>query len=103
MHIEHNFNGRFFSRIPIVRDWNLREIVSIRGVIGDISEENQLLNASTSHPVLFAPSEQVYWSYSVGVGNIFKVFRIDAHFRGNYFDNPGARSFGVTGSFGFYF
>ncbi|MGO2358833.1 DUF5686 family protein [Mesonia sp.] len=102
-HVEHNFNGRFFSRIPIVRDWNLREIVSVRGVVGDISEANQLLNASTSNPVLFAPDEQMYWSYSVGVGNIFKVFRIDAHFRGNYFDNPGARSFGVTGSFGFYF
>ncbi|MDT0295775.1 DUF5686 family protein [Mesonia ostreae] len=102
-HVEHNFNGRFFSRIPVVRDWNLREIVSVRGVIGDISEANQLLNASTSNPVLFAPDEQMYWSYSVGVGNILKVFRIDAHFRGNYFDNPGARSFGVTGSFGFYF
>ncbi|MDR6301989.1 DUF5686 and carboxypeptidase-like regulatory domain-containing protein [Mesonia maritima] len=103
LHLEHNFNGRFFSRIPGLRDLNLREIVAIRGVVGDISEESQLLNASTSNPVLMAPSREPYWSWSVGVGNIFKVFRIDFHFRGNYFDNPDARSFGVTGAFGFYF
>ncbi|WP_121667904.1 DUF5686 and carboxypeptidase-like regulatory domain-containing protein [Mesonia aquimarina] len=103
LHLEHNFNGRLFSRIPGLRDLNLRELVSVRGVVGDISEESQLLNASTSNPVLMAPSREPYWSWSVGVGNIFKVFRLDFHFRGNYFDNPDARSFGVTGNFGFYF
>jgi hypothetical protein len=103
LHIEHNFNGRFFGRIPGIRDLNLREIITIRGVVGSISEENQLLNASFSNPVLVAPENEPYWSYSLGVGNIFKIFRIDFHFRGNYFDNPGARTFGVTGAFGFSF
>lgn len=103
LHLEHNFGGRLFSRIPLIRNWNLREIVAVRGVWGELSKENRLLNASTSHPVLLAPSDEPYWSYSVGVGNIFKIFRLDFHFRGNYFDHPDARSFGVTGSFGFYF
>ena len=103
LHLEHNFGGRLFSRIPIVRNWNLREIVAVRGVWGEISEKSQSMNASASHPVLFAPNKDPYWSYSFGLGNIFKIFRIDFHFRGNYFDNPDARSFGVTGSFGFYF
>ncbi|HET8839224.1 MAG TPA: DUF5686 family protein [Flavobacteriaceae bacterium] len=103
LHLEHNFGGRIFSRIPVIKNWNLREIVTIRGVWGEISEESQALNASTSHPVLFAPSEEPYWSYSLGIGNMFKVFRLDFHFRGNYFDTPDARSFGITGTFGFYF
>lgn len=103
LHLEHNFGGRIFSRIPIIKNWNLREIVTIRGVWGDISEESQALNASTSNPVLFAPSKEPYWSYSLGIGNMFKVFRLDFHFRGNYFDTPDARSFGITGTFGFYF
>ena len=38
VHFEHNFNGRFFSRIPLLRDLNLREIVGIKGVWGEISE-----------------------------------------------------------------
>jgi len=99
LHLEHNFGGRLLSRIPGVRKWNLRELVGIRGVVGTISDENQALNASESHPVLLAPDEHIYWEWSVGVGNIFRFFRIDAHFKGNYRDNPDARKFGVTGAF----
>ncbi len=108
LHLEHNFNGRLFSRIPFLRKFNLREIVSIRGVWGEISDENILLN-TTSNPntiPLVAPSDKMYYEYSFGVGNIFKVFRIDFNFRGNYLDevqNPDARKFGITGTFGFYF
>jgi hypothetical protein len=103
VNIEHNFDGRLFSRIPLLRDWDLREIVSIRAVSGSISEENELLNASTTNPVYRAPSQEPYWSYSFGVGNIFRILRIDFHFRGNYNEIPGARKFGVTGGFGFSF
>ncbi len=103
LHLEHNFNGRIFGRVPWLRDLNLREIVAVRAVAGDISKENRQLNASTSNPVLFAPDQKPYWSWSVGVGNIFNVFRLDFHFRGNYKDTSDARDFGVTGSFGFYF
>jgi len=103
VHMEHNFNGRIFSRIPLLRKLNLRELVGIRGVWGELSDENIALDASGFLQNVGAPDEDIYWEYSVGVGNIFKVFRIDFHFRGNYFDNPDARNFGVTGSFGFYF
>lgn len=107
-HFEHNFNGRLFSRIPLFRKLNLREIVSVRGVWGEISQDNIDLN-TTNNPnsiPLVAPNDKPYYEYSFGVGNIFKVFRIDFNFRGNYKDpvlNPDARKFGVTGSFGFYF
>ena len=108
-HFEHNFNGRLFSRIPFLRKLNLREIVSVRGVMGSITDENVQLSNVPSNPnnlQLKAPNKEPYYEYSLGVGNIFKVFRIDFNFRGNYKDNdlyPDARKFGVTGSFGFYF
>lgn len=108
LQLEHNFNGRFFSRIPLLRKLNLREIIGIRGVWGDISTENKILN-TTGNPnsiALNAPSDEMYYEYSFGIGNILKVFRIDFNFRGNYLDeikNPNARKFGVTGSFGFHF
>lgn len=103
LHLEHNFNGRIFSRIPLLRKLNLRELVGIRGVWGELSNENVALDASGFLQTVGAPNDELYWEYSLGVGNIFKIFRIDFHFRGNYFDNPDARKFGVTGSFGFYF
>ncbi len=101
LHLEHNFNGRFFSRIPFLRKYNLREIVGFRGVWGEISQANRDLNASGL--TYMAPTDKVYYEYSFGIGNIFKVFRIDFNFRGNYHDTPDARNFGVTGSFGFVF
>ncbi|APY01183.1 DUF5686 and carboxypeptidase-like regulatory domain-containing protein [Lacinutrix venerupis] len=104
LHVEHNFNGRLFSRIPFLKKYNLRAIVGFRGVMGDVSQDNRNINASGLTYV--APNKEAYYEYSVGVGNIFKVFRIDFNFRGNYLDpilNPDARKFGVTGSFGFYF
>lgn len=108
-HFEHNFNGRLFSRIPFLRKLNLREIISVRGVVANISDENIALNNVPSNPANFelvAPNTEPYYEYSLGIGNIFKVFRIDFNFRGNYKDDilyPNARKFGVTGSFGFYF
>ena len=101
VHLEHNFNGRILSRIPWLRKYNLREIVSVRGVWVDISQGNRDLNASGL--TYLAPTDKVYYEYSFGIGNIFKVLRIDFNFRGNYLDLPDARKLGVTGSFGFYF
>ncbi|UII80771.1 DUF5686 family protein [Flagellimonas sp. CMM7] len=102
LHLEHNFNGRLFSRIPFLRKLNLREIVGIRGAWGQLSDENIALNAPSNIP-LIAPEDQIYWEYSFGIGNIFKILRIDFNFRGNYLDNPDARPFGITGTFGFNF
>jgi hypothetical protein len=104
VHLQHNFNGRFFSRIPFLRKYNLREIVAIRGVWGDLSDANKALSApATVNTPLRAPSEKIYYEYSFGIGNIFKIFRLDFNFRGNYLDNPNARPFGITGTFGFVF
>lgn len=97
---DHNFQGRLFSRIPLLRKLNWREIVGVRGVYGNFSTQNQLLNASN---LVYKAPTQPYWEYSVGIGNIFKVFRIDACWRGNYRDTPGTSNFTIKGEFGFYF
>lgn len=105
VHVEHNFNGRVFSRIPFLKKYNLRAILGIRGVWGELSDENRALS-TTGNPAeipLVAPDSRMYYEYSFGVGNIFKILRLDFNFRGNYLDRPDARPFGVTGSFGFSF
>ncbi|MGB3591675.1 MAG: DUF5686 family protein [Nonlabens sp.] len=100
LHLDHNFNGRLFSRIPGLRDLNLRELVGIKAVYGTISDENIALNRSN---VLYRAPTDIYWEYSAGVGNIFKILRIDVNFRGSYNFLPDARSIAITGSFGFSF
>ena len=100
LHLEQNFGGRIFSRIPLLRKLDLREVVGVRAVYGTISQENIDLNASN---IAYQAPEDIYWEWSVGVGNIFRIFRLDFNFRGNYFDIPDARKFGITGAFGFSF
>lgn len=96
----HNFSGRLFARIPFMRKLNWREIIGVKGVYGTISDENRAINASG---LVYSAPEKGYWEYSAGIGNIFKVFRIDFTWRGNYLNTPDAQRFSVKGSFGFYF
>lgn len=96
----HNFQGKLFARVPYLRKLNWREIIGIKTVYGTTSEENRLLNASG---LTYISPEKPYWEYSAGIGNIFKVFRIDCSWRGNYRDTPDTNNFTVKGSFGFYF
>lgn len=101
LHFEHNFNGRLFSRIPLLRKLNWREIIGIKGVYGTVSDENRAINASST--ITYTAPDDVYWEYHAGIGNIFKVLRIDFAWRGSYLDMPDANKFAVKASFGFYF
>ena len=100
LQLNHNFHGKLFARIPYLRKLNLREIVGVKTVYGTVSNENRLINASG---LTYLAPEKPYWEYSAGVGNIFKVFRLDFSWRGNYRDLPGTNNFTIKGSFGFYF
>ena len=97
---EHNFNGKLFARIPFMRKLNWREIIGVKGVYGTISNENKAINASGL--VYKAPTDP-YWEYNAGIGNIFKVFRLDFSWRGSYLNVPETNNFTIKGSFGFYF
>lgn len=101
LHFEHNFNGRLFSRVPFLRKLNWREIIGIKGVYGTVSDENRAMNASST--ITYTAPDDVYWEYHAGIGNIFKVLRIDFAWRGSYLDLPDAKKFAVKASFGFYF
>ncbi|MCG1036045.1 DUF5686 family protein [Polaribacter sargassicola] len=105
LHLEHNFNGRIFSRIPLLKKTKMRTVVGFKTFIGNISDENVALNTTgnTAEIPLIAPSIKPYYEYSIGVANIFKVLRVDFNFRGNYFDNTDARRFGITAGLEFNF
>ena len=100
LHVEHNFNGRLFSKVPLLRKLNLREIIGARAVIGMVSDKNRAINLSEFNYI--AP-EKPYWEYHAGVGNIFKLVRVDFIFRGNYKDTPDATLFTVKAGINFEF
>lgn len=93
LHYSHNFHGKIFSRIPLIRNLKLREIVGFKTAWGSISNENISLNRSIIN--YQAPTDKLYYEYFVGIGNIFKILRIDVSWRGNYLENSNARKFGI--------
>ena len=97
---DHDFQGRFFARIPFMRKLNWRENIGFKSVYGTVSDENRTINASG---LVYNAPEKVYWEYSAGIGNIFKFFRVDFSWRGNYLEMPDASKFAVKVSLGFYF
>ncbi len=103
-HLKHNFGGRLFGRVPWLRELNLRELVGFRSVWGQLSQFNNSINVGIDNlPIRYQSPEDIYWEWSAGVGNIFKILAIEFNFRGNYLDNPGIRKIGVTGSLSFSF
>ncbi len=100
LHLDHNFNGRIFSRIPGLQQLDLRELIGFKAVYGTISDDNIAINRSS---INYRAPEEVYYEYSFGIGNIFRILRLDVSFRGNYNSLPDARNVALTGSFGFSF
>lgn len=97
--LQHNFGGRILSRIPYLRKLNWRETIGVKGVYGSITDANKAINATG---LIYKAPDQGFWEYNAGIGNIFKVFKIEASWRGTYI-TPQTTNFAVKGSFGFYF
>ena len=104
LNIDHNFNGFFFNKIPLIKRLKLREAISFKVLYGALREENNpnndasLLqfptNADGSQRT-FILGREPYMEGSVGIGNIFKVLRVDVVKRFNYLDNPEVSEYGI--------
>ncbi|NCI45170.1 DUF5686 and carboxypeptidase-like regulatory domain-containing protein [Sediminibacterium soli] len=111
VNLDHHFNGLFFNRIPLLKKLKLREVVSAKILYGGVRNENNPYKDPTliqypsvsGIPATYALDKTPYIEGSVGVANIFKLFRVDLVKRFNYLDHPGVSSLGVRARFKFEF
>ncbi len=104
VNLDHNFNGFFFNKIPLLKKLKLREVMSFKVLYGSLRDENnpdknpeamQFVRNENGQPITNSLNRAPYMEGSVGVGNIFKVLRVDAVKRFNYLDNPNVSSWGI--------
>lgn len=88
----HHFDGFFFNKIPLLRRLKLREVVSAKGVVGTLSNDNK---ASSAFPSTLSELKTPYVEAGAGIENILKLIRIDALWRLTYLDRPNISKFGV--------
>jgi len=112
INIDHSFNGFFFNKIPLIKHLKLRDVMSFKALYGNVTDANNPLknpelvqfptdeNGSFS---TFTLDKKPYMEMSVGVSNIFKLFRIDLVKRLTYLDNPNVSEYGIRARFKFDF
>ena len=110
--IDHSFNGFFFNKIPFMKQLNWREIVTCKILYGNVTKTNdpkynndlfRLPVEPDGTPITYTLGKIPYIEGSIGIGNIFKFFRIDLVKRFTYLNNPNVSNIGVRMRFRFDF
>lgn len=105
--VEHYFSGLIMNRIPLIKKLKLREVLTVKGIYGNLSKKND----PSFHPsrIQFPKNEdgvsttytfdnRPYLEASLGFTNIFKVLRVDFVYRVNYHEHVNVPSlFGKEG------
>ncbi len=102
--LEHNIGNGLFRLLSITRKLKFRQLWEARGVVGNLSDANKLLNYTGNYPFKSLDSK-MYLELGTGVDNIFKFFRIDFLWRVAPTPQPKelVNKFGIFGSFRFTF
>ena len=99
--------GLILNRVPLIRQLKLREVISLSGMYGKLSDKN---NPWINPAGLFQFPDEVglfgskpYLEASIGIENILKVMRIDYYRRLTYRDAPDIQKNGFRIGFRFSF
>lgn len=106
LHANYFLKGWLLNRIPLVKKLQLREVFTFSSYYGNLTEKN---NPEKTYGLFILPQSahpmqgDLYMEGSVGVENIFKVFRVDYFRRFTHLYLPGAKKEGIRIGFRFAF
>jgi hypothetical protein len=108
LNIDHSFNGFLFNKIPLLKKMKLREIVTFKALYGGLGEKNnpaynddlfKFPVGSDNMPLTFTLEKKPYIEASIGLSNIFRIFRVDLIKRFTYLDHPNVSGLGIRVQF----
>jgi hypothetical protein len=93
-------NGALMNRLPLIKYLKLREVVSFRGIYGDLNDKN---NPEYNNELFRYPTnarcqtmkKEPYMEVGVGLDNILTFLRLDYVWRLTYRENPGIDKSGL--------
>lgn len=103
-----SFNGFFLNKIPLIQHLKWREYLSFKALYGGLRKENDPMYSGNLYqfPIgsnggngTYGLGNTPYVEAGAGVGNIFKIVRVDFIRRFNYLDHEGVSPYGVKLSF----
>lgn len=101
---DYYFNGFIFNKLPLIKKLKLREVAGFKMVYGGVRRENNpAYNKETftfptdekGRTTTFSLAGKPYMEANVGIGNIFKLLRVDLVKRLTYLENPDAPEWGI--------
>jgi hypothetical protein len=109
INVQYYMNGFLFNKIPLFKRLKWREVFSFKMLAGGLRRENDPAYASSGvyefirdesgKPITYTLAGQPYMEASVGVANIFKLFRVDVVKRLSYLDQPNVSEWGIRARF----
>ena len=93
-------NGILMNRLPLIKRLRLREVLTLRGIWGSLSDKN---NPALNGDIFQFPSDvscramgnEPYIEAGVGIDNILTILRVDYVWRVTYRDNAGIDRRGI--------
>jgi len=110
--IDHQLEGFSLNKIPYVRKLKLREFINFKILFGSLSSTNNpssnsnLFKFPTNNsdvPITYTLNKSPYIEGSIGIGNIFRILRIDLVKRFTYLDHKNIASIGLRAKINFQF
>lgn len=93
-------NGILMNRLPLIKRLRLREVISLHGIWGSLSDKNNPAKASDvfqfpSDALCQSMGDKPYMEAGVGLDNIFTILRVDYVWRLTYREHAGTDRHGV--------
>jgi Family of unknown function (DUF5686)/CarboxypepD_reg-like domain len=95
LHSELIMNGLILNQIPLIKNFNFREMFSYNFAYGSLRDAHRNL---LDYPIQLQSLTNPYSEVGVGLTNIFRLFSIQSMWRLSHFNKTGVVPWGVRGS-----
>ena len=95
LHSELMLNGLLMNQIPLIKNLNLRELVTFKMSYGSLSDSHKL---QLDYPAFMNPLTKPYMEVGVGLTNILHILSFQSVWRLTDLNHTGVRPWGMLGS-----